>query len=121
MKRYVVLDGLELKVYLAPSDVEPNQRLAVSSLCRWDEFPNGFVVHCLDHAQKACDVYCSVESPELQAKWLDHYAIVQKQQLGDALLDDQAYEARTHDTWFALSQVIARWPTLRRRPLIHRP
>ncbi|EQC41901.1 hypothetical protein SDRG_00756 [Saprolegnia diclina VS20] len=102
-KRYVVLDGLELKVYLAPSDVEPNRRLAVSSLCSWDEAPNGFVVHCLDHAQKASDVYCSVESPELQAKWLDHYAIVQKQQLGDALLDDQAYEvahatASTFDT-----------------------
>ncbi|KDO32462.1 hypothetical protein SPRG_02939 [Saprolegnia parasitica CBS 223.65] len=92
VKRYVVLDGLEFKVYLAPSDVEPHQRLAVASLCRWDESPNGFLVHCLDHARKPCDVYCSVESPELQTKWLDHYASVQKQQLGDALLDDQAYE-----------------------------
>ncbi|OQR94637.1 hypothetical protein ACHHYP_01039 [Achlya hypogyna] len=103
-KRYVVMDGMELKVFSAPSDLEPALRLAIAGVRGWDDAPptcpNGLQFECLDPAQSPIVLSCSAETPELRTAWLDHFVALQTLQLGDDLLADQAYEVpRPESLW----------------------
>ncbi|OQR94787.1 hypothetical protein THRCLA_08099, partial [Thraustotheca clavata] len=96
LKRYLIIDGFELKVFISPGDAKPYLQLAITSISDWADAPPrcsfGLAFHCVNSSQKICILHANAETQLLKDEWVNHFQTVQRLHVGDDLIQDQGFE-----------------------------
>ncbi|RHY97017.1 hypothetical protein DYB37_004199 [Aphanomyces astaci] len=105
VRRYVVLEDLEIKVYTTPDALQPAVCYDVVAINAWQSSTapgHSFQLDCRSEWNSAV-LRCVADSEVIKAKWQSQVADALKRKAGDDLMQDQAIEVRRISCFLSLT------------------